>query len=497
MKKVFCLFMSFLVIGLFKPLTVSSNEEIDLLNYEDNGEMLGVASAFSVFVEEDFGANGCDCEGRIYAGHSANVGESKYYSAAYDDGASVIIGDGTLSNFDIGHRIFVYGTNATNLLEGGQVYQTDLFDKEKVFKQLKRKSIELSYVENGYVRKDTYWSNQINFIGEDPKLNVFNLDPSMITSCNYFFNYDVPEGSYVVVNVSGKENTAYTQLYGMQYSGRRSTNNKDEINKKILFNYYDTDNLTLAGTGTFYGTILAPFANVTDDITEGTHYAGGIIAKNYLGGVEWGSCTFDGGDGYDEDIEPEETTAIVFTSNTSINTTSIYTTEDEGTTTDETTSTAESTTITEQRESNYTTSTTSTTTSVSDTSTTAKDTTTTYLQSEVYSSTTETTRAETGTTSGFGSGAETTQTTGRNYETTATTGTSGETVNTGFDTTGTSAISNGIETNTRRTTSISEVKETSAATPNSTDEPAKTKDDASLIFVLTLIAILCLFITKK
>lgn len=133
-KKLLCLFMSFLMIGLFTPLTVSSNEEIDLLNYTDNGEMLGVASAFSVFVEEDFGANGCDCEGRIYAGHSANIGESKYYSVAYDDGASVVIGDGTLSNFDIGHRTFVYGTHGTNLLEGGQVYQADLFDKEKVFK---------------------------------------------------------------------------------------------------------------------------------------------------------------------------------------------------------------------------------------------------------------------------------------------------------------------------------------------------------------------------
>jgi len=497
MKKLLCLFTSLLMIGMFMPLKVFSEEGIDLLNYTDKGEILGVASAFSIFVEEDFGANGCDCEGRIYAGHSANVGESRYYSTIYDNGASVVIGDGILSNFDTGHRIFVYGTHGTNLLEGGQVYQADLFDKEETFRQLKRKSIELSYYKAGEIRVNENWSSQIDFIGEDPKLNVFNLDPNVITSCNYFFNYDVPEGSYVVVNVSGKENTAYTQLYGMQYAGHRSTNNKDEINKRILFNYYDTDNLILAGTGTFYGTILAPFANVTDDIIEGTHYTGGIIAKNYLGGVEWGNCTFDGGDNYNEVIKTEETTTAIFTSNTPANTTSVCSTESKGTTVGESATNTKNTTITTQREKYSTTITTSTTTDLPITSTTSGNTTETFKRSEVYNSTTGTETTRFRTTSGLRSSTETTQTIRPNNDTAAASSTSRETIRIGTDTTETSTSISTVATITETNSNDSEVRKNGAAASDSTRMPAKTEDRIIFVGIALLIAIVGLFITKK
>lgn len=95
-KKIAALVGVFLMsLFVFTSSTQRASSE-DLLGYADNGEMLGVASAFSVFVKNDFGANGSDCEGRIFAGHSANIGTMEYYSTARSSSASVIVGSGVL-----------------------------------------------------------------------------------------------------------------------------------------------------------------------------------------------------------------------------------------------------------------------------------------------------------------------------------------------------------------------------------------------------------------
>lgn len=64
MKKI----ISFLT-GVIIAATCSLNVfAADSLIAPQRSELLGTASSFSVFVENDFGANGSDCEGRIACG---------------------------------------------------------------------------------------------------------------------------------------------------------------------------------------------------------------------------------------------------------------------------------------------------------------------------------------------------------------------------------------------------------------------------------------------
>ena len=438
-----------LIVFSIIPVSAGAKTNEELLNYKDNGEFLGVASAFSVFVEEDFGANGCDCEGRIFAGHSANVGEVTSYAVEEDSGASVIISDGTLSNFDMGNRIFVYGSNGETQLMGDNVYQADLIAAHEEFENLREKSRKLSQKNNGEVKINPYWNAQIDFVGTDPNFNVFNLDSNIIDSCNYFFNYEVPEGSYVIINIAGQDLTTYTQLYGMQYAGHRASSNSDEVSKYVLFNFYEAENLTIAGTGTLYGTVFAPFANAGDDMTEGAHNAGGVIAKSYIGGIEFGNCTYDGG-GPDEVQIPIETTEATTTSITTTSTTTtsteLSTTTTKGTTTTERETETSSTTSTRRATTTLPTTTTSTTNlttnTTTSTSTTASTTTSTTIgtttsitsttgstERPTSSSTTTTTTKQT-TTSTTSTTPKLAETTTTNRETTTSATTTAETTTT-------------------------------------------------------------------
>lgn len=431
------------------PLLTGAKTNEELLNYKDNGEFLGVASAFSVFVEEDFGANGCDCEGRIFAGHSANVGEVTSYAVAEDSGASVIISDGILSNFDMGNRIFVYGSNGETQLSGDNVYQADLIAAHEEFEKLREKSRKLSQKNNGEVKINPYWNAQIDFVGTDPNFNIFNLDSNIIDSCNYFFNYEVPEGSYVIINIAGQDLTTYTQLYGMQYAGHRATNNKDEVSKYILFNFYEAENLAIAGTGTLYGTVFAPFANAGDDMTEGAHNAGGVIAKSYIGGIEFGNCTYDGGEPDEVQIPIETigtTTTSIPTTSTTTTSTELSTTTTKGTTTTERETETSSTTSTSRATTTLPTTTTSTTnlktnttTSTSTTSTSTTIRTTTAITSTT-GSTGRPTSSSTTTTTTKQTTASTTSTTPRAIETTTT---NRETTTSATTTTGTTTTITG------------------------------------------------------
>lgn len=431
------------------PLLTGAKTNEELLNYKDNGEFLGVASAFSVFVEEDFGANGCDCEGRIFAGRSANVGEATSYAVAEDSGASVIISDGILSNFDMGNRIFVYGSNGETQLTGDNVYQVDLIAAHEEFENLREKSKKLSQKNNGEVKINPYWNAQIDFVGTDPNFNIFNLDSNIIDSCNYFFNYEVPEGSYVIINIAGQDLTTYTQLYGMQYAGHRATNNKDEVSKYILFNFYEAENLAIAGTGTLYGTVFAPFANAGDDMTEGAHNAGGVIAKSYIGGIEFGNCTYDGGEPDEVQIPIETigtTTTSIPTTSTTTTSTELSTTTTKGTTTTERETETSSTTSTSRATTTLPTTTTSTTnlktnttTSTSTTSTSTTIRTTTAITSTT-GSTGRPTSSSTTTTTTKQTTASTTSTTPRAIETTTT---NRETTTSATTTTGTTTTITG------------------------------------------------------
>ena len=300
MKKLVSLLASCLILS--SPLLSSAENE--LLNYENKGELLGIASQFAVFVEEDFGANGSDCEGKIFVGGSANLGTATWYSAARMGAeASIIVQGKVLKNFDTGDRIIVAGEDTDVQIESEHVVRGNVVDTEKEFTRLREVSTNLSTQERTPPRLGE-WNQELQFIGTN-KINYFELP--QLNNCNHYFNYNVPYGSYVIVNVSGKHPTIYTQLYGCSYAGERISNNKDSKSKYILFNLYEAETFEIKGTGTFYGTILAPNAKGFDDMQYGAHETGSLIAKSYFGGVEFGGIGFDLKDDEDEVVTERKT----------------------------------------------------------------------------------------------------------------------------------------------------------------------------------------------
>lgn len=305
MKKLVSLLTSCLILS--SPLL--SSAENDLLNYENKGELLGIASQFAAFVEEDFGANGSDCEGKIFVGGSANLGTATWYSAARVGAeASVIVQGEVLKNFDTGDRIFVVGEDTDVQIESKHVIRGNVIDTEKEFAKLREVSTNLSTQECTAPRLGE-WNQELQFVGTD-SINYFELP--QLDSCNYYFNYNVPYDSYVIVNVSGKHPVLHTQLYGCSYAGERISNNKDSKSKYILFNLYEAETFKIEGTGTFYGTILAPNALGYDDMTYGAHETGSLIAKSYFGGIEFGGIGFDLKE--EKEPEPKEEVATKVTS---------------------------------------------------------------------------------------------------------------------------------------------------------------------------------------
>lgn len=296
MKKLVSLLTSCLILS--SPLLSSAESD-----YENKGELLGIASQFAVFVEEDFGANGSDCEGKIFVGGSANLGTATWYSAArVGVEASVIVQGKVLKNFDSGDRIFVAGEDTDVQIQSEHVIRGNVIDTEKEFAKLREVSTNLSTQECTPPRLGE-WNQELQFIGTN-EVNYFELP--QLDSCNYYFNYNVPYGSYVIVNVSGKHPVLYTQLYGCAYAGERISNNKDSKSKYILFNLYEAETFKIEGTGTFYGTILAPNALGYDDMTYGAHETGSLIAKSYFGGIEFGGIGFD----LKEEKNPREDIAV-------------------------------------------------------------------------------------------------------------------------------------------------------------------------------------------
>lgn len=295
MKKLKYFIVLLASLSQFMLLPFTSAAQVEVIDYTDNGEILGIASAFGVFAKEDVGFNGCDLEARLACGGNANIGAMEYYSTARCGGASVICQGDTLTNFDTGDRLFAVGPdtkvniNTTNIVRGNWI------DFEKEFDRLEEISWNFIKENNGSVLVNENWNKEIDFQGNS-QVNYFEISSELIDSDNFFFNFDVPEDSYSIVNIKG--NKIYTQLYGCSYAGRRIASNSDPLSKHILFNFLGND-LEIVGNGTLYGTILAPKSYVHDSITEGAHCTGNIICNSFLGGIEIG------GKGYDQ-IDEED-----------------------------------------------------------------------------------------------------------------------------------------------------------------------------------------------
>lgn len=362
--------------------------------------ILGLASKFSLFTKGDITLNKADAEGRIASGGTIKSTTHPYHAGTEvtDNNVAKIIAKNGISNmaFDFtthctGYNGYVWdstpkkvavGTNATNMTwsnystyQQSLIVASDLINFDNEFNYLKAvsealknpngvvyekaQSISNQYAptlgrDGGYSSVGSLTKRALVFKGTNKKINVFSID---VNNFNNFAKYadgysgkytggdiifDVPEGSYVVVNVVGnnsvvfgdskypqsrhnnvyfratkedianaeRENQlgnfnyvehngdlirdedgnvqAYKLVFGRDGSTESYINQNSEIAKKyskyILYNLPNANYFTIYDS--MIGSILAPNAYGTDNSYG--YMLGNIVCSSYNGGIQFG-----------------------------------------------------------------------------------------------------------------------------------------------------------------------------------------------------------------
>ncbi len=310
--------------------------------------LLGISSQFNIFLNENFTARGSDCEGRLAIGGSIinETGYSNYqignglqnYGNKTDDLADAIVLGSSFSKiaFSYGHkpyesapagesgydyttsRIFVVSEDTDvkngegnaldlNSENGSKLYYCEssdpIIDFDEEFKNLAETSKTLA----SYDGVDAVLSNDNKLTLTATDSDVFNIGDGGsdfvafdITADQYAsaksIYVNVPDDTYVILNISGSSVTTYELNHDGQasYNGEKPCfyfndtqleNNADEATY-IVTNCYEASDVYISSN--FLGTLLAPNADVTG--TWG-HVSGSLIAQSFDGCTEFGYKT--------------------------------------------------------------------------------------------------------------------------------------------------------------------------------------------------------------
>jgi choice-of-anchor A domain-containing protein/uncharacterized repeat protein (TIGR01451 family) len=235
---------------------------------------LGIASDFNVFCLQDMNQPSCDTEGRVAAGNNAffanySVGYSLDTLSGVTDvlivGNDLIFESGAIYNGNV-----VYG-HLTNLptnqvsINNGTLRQDSVINFSAAEVELKSLSNMLKgYSING---STTVTNSELRLTGTNPLFNSFLVTKDQINAATEFI-IDVPNGSVVLVNISGD---------GINWQGGHYVYGTAKNN--VLYNFYEAVNLQISNID-IQGSILAPWADL--EFPTGL-ISGQVVAKNISG----------------------------------------------------------------------------------------------------------------------------------------------------------------------------------------------------------------------
>lgn len=263
----------------------------------NNSNILGTASDFSIFVLNDHVHKYSDCSGRIAVGNNATY---EHYSIGNSLNSST-----TRSDLIVGNSLNAIGGNNfngnTSISTNGNVINYTMTNNNNVPNQPRRENIidfnsEKNYLYNKTKELNSLSANgtvsnyygQLNLTGYDSNLVVFNVKNEDINGINGI-NIDVPETATVIINIQGK-NVSIGNLAIFYKMGTPSSN----VFRKWLWNFPETENLNLYSIAV-KGSILAPHA--TFNATGSGNIDGTVILNNfynYNSGFEVHNYTFIG-----------------------------------------------------------------------------------------------------------------------------------------------------------------------------------------------------------
>ncbi len=247
-----------------------------------------------MIVFKDAEPSGADVEGRMYVGGNAIL--EGYGVANADDSmatdcsewALVVGGDLSATGGSIGSGKVAYGNELSVdsfTADCGFWYERPV-DFDELEATLTGYSIAFSqYPTNGTA---TVENQALVLTGTDPELNVFSVTAAQL---NNDVHVDVPEGSSIIVNVSGEqivwEGAGFSLPDGASCRGGTS-----DWCHRILYNLYEAESITLSGIGV-QGSILAPHATLESD-SNGGNVDGQLIVEYLYGGIEFHPYFFTG-----------------------------------------------------------------------------------------------------------------------------------------------------------------------------------------------------------
>ncbi|MBR5090149.1 MAG: hypothetical protein IK093_12045, partial [Ruminiclostridium sp.] len=280
--------------GNVKASAYEGNTEEGVDQDQDLGtsvkSLLGEAANYNVFIKENYTQNGFnnvdagDGNANLAVGGNFNVGA----------GCSQACSSATVGGS-------VTGTIIGNYINGG-------IDFDSAFTSLKETSNALAQLSGGTIEDGSIYNDygRIKFVGTNTGVNVFNITVDEWNALkgatagrdeghNCAIDYVVPEGSAVIVNITGADAVDLVFNWGSYYaSGTPLTSGNTEANSKVLINIPGGNNVVIdAGIGC----VLAPESNVSSGANYGggsAHYEGQLIANSFTGNIEFGSSKFDG-----------------------------------------------------------------------------------------------------------------------------------------------------------------------------------------------------------
>jgi|GEM_PF-4080826 len=247
----------------------------------------GTASFFTIFGKDVTVVHGADTEGRIAAQTLKNdTGSTGYYAKnqmnsqnALSGAAAVICENDadTVLQWSAAHGYVVLsdevtelGTEHKNALNKANatdvVYVSDkdnfIIDFDAEMQMLKEKSAKLATLPANFGTVETVTSGSstaTTITGTDSQLNVFTFTTEEWEEiAQSEIKLVVPEGSYVVINVPGKNPTVLQKE--LNYNGNQVGNNSN-TNSNVVFNFYEAE--TVSTNEIYRGVIFAPNAAIS------------------------------------------------------------------------------------------------------------------------------------------------------------------------------------------------------------------------------------------
>jgi len=167
------------------------------------------------------------------------------------------------------------GVSATN----NPVFQSGVINFSSAFTQLKANATNMGTLAdnasltnaNGNPIAHTNLPNQVK-INLANGTNVLNINASDLNAVqNFTYNQQPSAGKVLIINV----NAPGSFTWNVWNSGGIGSSNAPYI----IYNFYNTTALTVQGNGSVYGTLFAPYANISK--TNSQNIAGQIIGQSY------------------------------------------------------------------------------------------------------------------------------------------------------------------------------------------------------------------------